>query len=158
MFPLFAFELFEITPVGLFALIGWAIAGACAGKLLYRDDRKLKELQREAADLADELARHGFQLLPPILHDIGFLDFVKLKLDFKHAVNVLKDPAKRKAEFATLLHGMIQYELDDKKSNQSFVDDLVQKALSNGLKINLPSNGSTALAAAMELAPAVAAK
>jgi hypothetical protein len=154
MFPLLGFELFEITPVGLFALIGWAIAGACAGKLLYRDDRKLKELQREASELADELARHGFQLLPPILHDIGFLDFVKLKLDFKHAVNVLKDPAKRQVEFAQLLDGMIDFALNDKKTNQAFIDELVRKAQGAGLKINAvasaapaPSDGSSAAAA-----------
>jgi hypothetical protein len=143
---LFAFELFEITPIGLFALIGWAVAGVCLGKLAYRDDRKLKELQREASDLADELARHGFQLLPPILHDIGFLDFIKLKLDFKHAVNVLKDPVKRQAEFATLLDGMVQYELSDKKSNQAFFDDVIRKALANGLKVNLPGVAVSAAA------------
>ncbi len=74
MHSLFAFELFEITPIGLFALIGWAVAGVCLGKLAYRDDRKLKELQREASDLADELARHGVQALPPILPDLGFRD------------------------------------------------------------------------------------
>ncbi len=139
MLPLLGFELFEITPVGLFALVGWAVAGACAGKLLYRDDRKLKELQREASDLADELARHGFQLLPPILHDIGFLDFIKLKLDFKHAVNVLKDPAKRQVEFAQLLDGMIDFALNDKRTNQAFIDELVRKAQGLGLRIKAAS-------------------
>lgn len=154
MLPLLGFELFEITPVGLFALIGWAVAGACAGKLLYRDDRKLKELQREASDLADELARHGFQLLPPILHDIGFLDFIKLKLDFKHAVNVLKDPAKRQVEFAQLLDGMIDFAMNDKRTNQAFIDELVRKAQGLGLKIK-PAWPS---APASDTAPVAAAK
>jgi hypothetical protein len=59
MTPTFAFQLFEITPVGLFALVGWAIAGVAVGKLLYKDDRQLKELQREANDLSSELSPIG---------------------------------------------------------------------------------------------------
>jgi hypothetical protein len=134
MNPFFAFELFEITPVGLFALVGWAIAGACAGKLLYKDDRHLKELQREANDLADELAKHGFQLLPPILRDLAFLDLVQLRNDFRHAVNTLKDPVKRQAELAQLLDGLVKAELNDVKSRQAFLDGVITQAALAGLK------------------------
>ncbi len=70
-------------------------------------------------------------------------------------MNVLKDPVKRQAEFATLLDGMVQYELSDKKSNQAFFDDVIRKALANGLKVNLP--GVAASAAAEPPAPAAPA-
>jgi len=134
MHPLFAFELFEITPIGLFALAGWAVAGVCAGKLLYKDDRHLKELQREANDLADELAKHGFQLLPPILRDLAFLDLVQLRNDFRHAVNTLKDPTKRRAELAQLLDGLVKAELGDAKTRQAFLDGVIAQASLVGLK------------------------
>ena len=140
MHPVFAFELFEITPVGLFALVGWAVAGVCAGKLLYKDDRHLKELQREANDLADELAKHGFQLLPPILRDLAFLDLVQLRNDFRHAVNTLKDPAKRRAELAQLLDGLVKAELGDAKTRQAFLDGVIAQAALVGLK---PSPAAT---------------
>lgn len=152
MNSLFAFELFEITPVGLFALVGWAIAGACAGKLLYKDDRHLKELQREANDLADELAKHGFQLLPPILRDLAFLDLMQLRNDFRHAVNTLKDPVKRQAELAQLLDGLVKAELNDVKSRQAFLDGVVAQAALAGLK-----PGPVALAVPLGAAAASAA-
>ncbi|HEX5443713.1 MAG TPA: hypothetical protein VFW87_07790 [Pirellulales bacterium] len=133
MHALLAFQLFEITPVGLFALIGWAIAGVAVGKLLYRDDRHLKELQREANDLSNELAKHGFQLLPPILNDLAFLDFVQLRNDFRHAVNVMKDPAKRRAELAQLLDGLVKAELQDVKTRQAFFDSVVREAAGVGV-------------------------
>ena len=133
MTPTLAFQLFEITPVGLFALVGWAIAGVAVGKLLYKDDRQLKELQREANDLSSELAKHGFQLLPPILTDFALLDFVQLRNDFRHAVNVLRDPAKRRAELAQLLEGLVKAELQDVKSRQAFLDGVVQQAAGLGV-------------------------
>lgn len=156
MNPLFAFELFEITPVGLFALIGWAIAGACAGKLLHKDDRHLKELQREANDLADELAKHGFQLLPPILRDLAFLDLVQLRNDFRHAVNTLKDPVKRQAELAQLLDGLVKAELNDVKSRQAFLDGIVAQAALAGLKPGPVASAVPLGAAAASEAPSKA--
>lgn len=152
MHTLFAFQLFEITPVGLFALVGWAIAGVAVGKLLYRDDRQLKELQREANDLSNELAKHGFQLLPPILNDLAFLDFVQLRNDFRHAVNVMKDPVKRRAELAQLLDGLVKAELQDVKTRQAFFDSVVREAAGVGL---VPSPAS--VAAPVSAAPARAA-
>jgi hypothetical protein len=148
---LFAFELFEITPVGLFALVGWAIAGVAVGKLLYKDDRQLKELQREANDLSQELAKWGFTLLPPILTDLAMLDFIQLRNDFRHAVNVLKDPAKRRAELAQLLAGMVKEELQDVKTRQAFVDSVVQQAAALGV---FPSPAPTAPKAAESTAKA----
>ncbi|HUY88907.1 MAG TPA: hypothetical protein VMV10_09250 [Pirellulales bacterium] len=146
MHPLFAFELFEITPVGLFALVGWAVAGVCAGKLLYKDDRHLKELQREANELADELAKHGFHLLPPILRDLAFLDLVQLRNDFRHAVNTLKDPVKRRAELAQLLEGLVKAELADAKTRQAFLDGVISQASLVGLKPS-PAAAATPVAA-----------
>lgn len=147
MHTLLAFQLFEITPVGLFALVGWAIAGVAVGKLLYKDDRQLKELQREANDLSNELAKHGFQLLPPILNDLAFLDFVQLRNDFRHAVNVMKDPAKRRAELAQLLDGLVKAELQDVKTRQAFFDSVVREAAGVGL-VPTPAAVATSAAAA----------
>ena len=130
---LLAFQLFEITPVGLLAVVGWAIAGVAVGKLLYKDDRQLKELQREANDLSQELAKWGFTLLPPILTDLAVLDFIQLRHDFRHAVNVMKDPAKRRAELAQLLAGMVKEELQDVKTRQAFVDSVSQQAAALGV-------------------------
>ena len=157
MHTLFAFQLFEITPVGLFALVGWAIAGVAVGKLLYRDDRQLKELQREANDLSNELAKHGFQLLPPILNDLAFLDFVQLRNDFRHAVNVMKDPVKRRAELAQLLDGLVKAELQDVKTRQAFFDSVVREAAGVGLVPSAAAVATPAAAVAPAAAPARAA-
>lgn len=159
MFPLLGFELFEITPVGLFALVGWAVAGVALGKLLYKDDRQLKELQREANDLSNELAKHGFQLLPPILSDLAFLDFVQLRNDFRHAVNVLKDPAKRRTELAQLLDGLVKAELQDVKTRQAFLDDVVHQAAALGVLPTAAAKQSPAItSAAPSTAPSEPAK
>ena len=144
---LLAFQLFEITPVGLLALVGWAIAGVAVGKLLYKDDRQLKELQREANDLSQELAKWGFTLLPPILTDLAVLDFIQLRNDFRHAVNVMKDPAKRRAELAQLLAGMVKEELQDVKTRQAFVDSVSQQAAALGVFPSPAKTSETAKAA-----------
>lgn len=138
MHPLLGFQLFEITPVGLFCLVGWSIAGLALGKLLFRDDRKLKELQREANDCAQELAKWGFTLLPPLLTDFAVLDFVQMRSDFRHAVNVLKDPKKRRAELAQLLDGMVKEELTDLTTRQAWFDNVYGLAKTAGLKPTNP--------------------
>src|SRR5215469_15572348 len=138
---LLGFQLFELTPVGLLCLVGWIVAGLAVGKLLFKDDRHLKDLQREANDCAQELAKWGFTLLPPILTDFAVLDFITLKSDFRHAVNVMKDPAKRRAELAQLLAGMVKEELQDVKTRQSFVDSVSQQASALGV---FPSPAPTA--------------
>lgn len=136
---LFAFQLLEFSPVGLLCLVGWIVAGLCAGKLLYKDDRALKEMQREANELAQELAKWGFQLLPPILTDFALLDFVKLRGDFQHACNVLKDEKRRRAELAQLLAGMVKEELQDVQTRQSFFDSVYKQATALGLKPTPPT-------------------
>ncbi|HEV3340369.1 MAG TPA: hypothetical protein VG125_08425 [Pirellulales bacterium] len=135
---LFGFQLFELTPVGLLCLVGWIVAGLAIGKLLFKDDRHLKDLQREANDCAQELAKWGFTLLPPILTDFAVLDFVTLKSDFRHAVNVMKDPAKRRAELASLLSNMVREELKDTATNQAFLDSVYSQAKAAGLKPTTP--------------------
>lgn len=127
------FGLLEITPTGMLAIAACIVAGLAIGKLLYRDDRQLKELQREANDCAQELAKWGFTLLPPILTDLAILDFQRLRSDFQHAVNVMKDPAKRRAELAQLLASMVKEELTDVKTRQSFVDSVAQQATAQGV-------------------------
>lgn len=134
----FALPFFDITPLGCFCLIGWLVAGLAVGKLLYRDDRILKELQREANDCAQELAKWGFTLLPPILTDFAVLDFVQLRADFRHAISVMKDPAKRRAELAQLLAGMVKEEMQDVKTRQAFFDDVYSQAKAANLKPTTP--------------------
>jgi hypothetical protein len=110
-------------------------------------DRQLKELQREANDLSQELAKWGFTLLPPILTDLAVLDFIQLRNDFRHAVNVMKDPAKRRAELAQLLAGMVKEELQDVKTRQAFVDSVSQQAAALGVFPSPAKTSETAKAA-----------
>ncbi|HWB13717.1 MAG TPA: hypothetical protein VG826_31115 [Pirellulales bacterium] len=135
---LFGFGLFEITPVGLWCIVSTALACWFAGKLLFKDDRHLKDLQREANDCAQELAKWGFTLLPPILTDFAVLDFITLKSDFRHAVNVMKDPQKRRAELAQLLANMVKEELTDTQTRQAFFDSVYNQAKAAGLKPTTP--------------------
>lgn len=138
MYPLFGFELFEITPVGLLALVGWALAAFFIGKQLFRDDRELRALQRWMDDLSAELAKIGFQLLPPIIRDVAFLDVIQAKADIKHAIDVLKDPAKRRLDFAQLLEGLLKEEAKNVQTRQSFLDGVVQLFAGQGVN---PSGG-----------------
>ena len=133
MYPLFGFELFEITPIGLLALIGWAIAGFYIGKQLLKDDRELRAIQREADDLSDELSKIGFTLLPPILRDLAFMDLIQLKADVKHAIAVLKDPAKRRLDFANVLEGLLKEAAKDVDTRQGFLNGVVAMFKSQGV-------------------------
>ena len=138
MYPIFGFELFEITPVGLLALVGWAVAAFFIGKQLFKDDRELRALQRWMDDLSAELAKLGFQLLPPILRDVAFLDIIQTKADIKHAIDVLKDPAKRRLDFAQLLEGLLKDEAKNTETNQGFLNNVVAMFKSHGV---VPTSG-----------------
>jgi hypothetical protein len=151
MYPIFA--LFEITPVGAFCVAGWVVAGLALGKLLFQDDRKLKHLQADCQALSALLSKDGFQILPKLLNDIALLDFVQLASDFKSAVHTFSTPALRDAELAALLKGMVTAKLNDRKSGQGFLDDVVAEAFTLNLK---PS--ATALAGTPDTPPVTAAK
>jgi hypothetical protein len=136
MNPLFAFNLFSLE--GAWAAIATVVACFFIGKAFYRDDRHLKELQREANDCAQELAKWGFSLIPPMLTDFAVLDFIKLRADFRNAVNVMKDPAKRRAELGTLLDNMVKEEMTDLSTRQAFFDSVYNQAKAAGLKPTTP--------------------
>lgn len=133
MNPLFGFELFEITPIGAWALVATAVACFFAGKALFKDDRELRELQREADDLSIELSKLGFTLLPPILRDLAFLDIIQTKADVKHAVDILKDPAKRRLDFAKLLEGLLKEEAKNTETRQTFFNGVVALFAAQGV-------------------------
>lgn len=151
MYPLFGFELFEITPVGVLALVGWAVAAFYIGKQLFKDDRELRALQRWMDDLSAELAKLGFQLLPPILRDVAFLDIIQTKADIKHAIDILKDPAKRRLDFAQLLEGLLKDEAKNTETNQGFLDGVIALFKAHGVS---PSGGTGTDAVGNVLNPA----
>lgn len=146
MHPIFG--LLEITPIGALCVAGWIVAGLALGKLLFQDDRKLKHLQADCQALSALLSKDGFQILPKLLNDIALLDFVQLASDFKSAVHTFSTPALRDAELASLLKGMVTAKLNDRKSGQIFLDDVVAEAFTLTLK---PS--ATALAGTPDSAP-----
>ena len=53
--------------------------------------------------------------------------------DFRHAVNEMKDPVKRRAELAQLLDGLVKAELQDVKTRQAFFDSVVREAAGVGV-------------------------
>lgn len=141
MTPVFAFHLFnsfEVTPVGLLCFVGWTIAGLAIGKLLFRDDRSLKSLQREAGELATTLGAWGFQLLAAILRDFSILDFVSLAANFRHAANVMKNPTSASAELSQVLSNMVTYQLSQTTTRQAWFDSVYNAAKSQGLKPTNP--------------------
>ncbi|HUY34660.1 MAG TPA: hypothetical protein VMV69_18085 [Pirellulales bacterium] len=144
MTPLLAFA-FEVSPVvaGLLSvlLVG---GGLAVGKLLWKDDRKLRQFQRECQDLSQLLAHLGFQLLPPILNDVALLDFAQLSNDFRNAARVLSDPKLRAVEFAKLLKGLVDDQLGDKRTAQVFLDDVVAAAKQLGFTPSASALGGAA--------------
>ncbi|HVC98675.1 MAG TPA: hypothetical protein VND64_33730 [Pirellulales bacterium] len=143
MTPIFAFA-FEVSPVvaviGCVLLVG---GGLAIGKLLWQDDRKLRQFQRECQDLSQLLAHLGFQLLPPILNDVALLDFAQLTNDFRNAARVLSDPKLRAVEFAKLLKGLVDDQLGDKRTAQVFLDDVVAAAKQLGFTPSTTALGGT---------------
>lgn len=126
------FAYFEFTAIGLLAIAGCTAAGLAIGKLLFRDDRLLKQFQRECNQLAIELSKHGFKVLPPILNDVAYMDLVDLRKDFRNALHTFMDPKLRAAELAELFEGMVKSKLEDPKQRQTFLDDIVRQAAALG--------------------------
>src|SRR5579863_2250766 len=89
---LFGFQLLEITPLGLFCVVGWIVAGLAIGKLLFKDDRQLIALKREANELAETLSHWGFRDIPKLLTDFVVNDPLSLINDLRAIADKYKDP------------------------------------------------------------------
>jgi hypothetical protein len=130
---LFGFQLIEITPVGLLCLVGWIVAGVALGKLLYKDDRQLIALKREANELAETLGRWGFSIIPKLLTDFVVSDPVSLVNDFRAAADRFKNPKEVRVLLEKLLSNMIKEELKDTTTRQAFLDGVVAEFAAQGV-------------------------
>jgi hypothetical protein len=139
---LLGFQLLEFTPTGVLCLVGWAIAAWALAKALFRDDRMLMAMRREANELAQTLGQWGFSVIPKLLTDFAIGDVVTLTNDFRNAADTFKDPKKVRTELEKLVNNMVTEELKDTTTRQAFVDGVVSKAAAVGVYPSKP--GATA--------------
>jgi len=125
---LFAFQVLEFTPLGIYAVLITVVACYLLGKALKRDERMEKELARRVQKLAGKLREEGFTLIPPIMDDFARSDWDRMHHDVEHAEAVAFDPPKLAADLAKLRDKMNKHALEDRKHGQQFLDDLVHEA------------------------------
>ena len=130
---LFGFQLLEITPLGLFCVVGWIVAGLAIGKLLFKDDRQLIALKREANELAETLSHWGFRDIPKLLTDFVVNDPLSLINDLRAIADKYKDPKQVRVALERLLDNMVKEELKDTTTRQAFLDKVVAEFAAQGV-------------------------